>query len=165
MTRGETSGRVPNLSPKRRIQIQVPRRGRADAAPLWRVLLSRQMLHPEHPIKLQVKKSDGKALPNRLDRCSMPFFKPPANTLDPFQLELCADAFKQTWFEIAGGCRLPPFQEERLQTEVSAKLCFFAAKGVVDPTVLQGLTVATVKFQRGTGRRLPGTPDPVVGLN
>ena len=81
----------------------------------------------------KLRKSDGKALPNRLDRCSMPFFKPPANTLDPFQLELCADAFKQTWFEIAGDCRLPPFQEERLQTEVSAKLCFFAAKGVVDP--------------------------------
>jgi hypothetical protein len=47
---------VPNLSPKRRIQIQVPRHGRADAAPLWRVVLSRQMLHQEHPIKLQVKK-------------------------------------------------------------------------------------------------------------
>jgi hypothetical protein len=77
--------------------------------------------------------------------------------------QLCADAFRQTWFEIAGGRRLPPSQEERLQTEVSAKLCFFAAKGVIDPTVLQGLTVATVKFQRGTGRRLPGTPDPVVG--
>jgi hypothetical protein len=81
----------------------------------------------------KLRKSDGKALPNRLDRCSMPFFKPPANTLDPFQLELCAHAFKQTWFEIAGDRRLPRFQEERLQTDVSAKLCFFAAKGVVDP--------------------------------
>ena len=113
----------------------------------------------------KLRKSDGKALPNRLDRCSMPFFKPPANTLDPFQLELCADAFKQTWFEIAGGCRLPPFQEERLQTEVSAKLCFFAAKGVVDPAVLQVLTVATVKFQPRTGRRrrLTGTPQPIAG--
>ena len=75
---------------------------------------------------------DGKALPKRLDRFSMPFFKPPANTLDPYQLELCADAFRQTWIEIAGGYHLPPFQEERLQTEVSAKLCFFAAKGVMD---------------------------------
>jgi hypothetical protein len=95
----------------------------------------------------------------------MPFFKPPANTLDPYQLELCADAFRQTWFEIAGGYRLPPSQEERLQTEVSAKLCFFAAKGVVDPKVLQGLTVATVKFQRGTGRRLRllGTSPPIAG--
>ena len=45
---------------------------------------------------------------------------------------------------------------------MSAKLCFFAAKGVMDPTVLQGLTVATVKFQPGTGRRLRllGTPRP-----
>jgi hypothetical protein len=95
----------------------------------------------------------------------MPSFKPPANTLDPYQFELCADAFRQTWFEIAGGRRLPPSQEERLQTEVSAKLCFFAAKGVVDPTVLQGLTVATVKVQRGTGRRLrlPKTPHSVAG--
>src|SRR6476660_4825047 len=108
----------------------------------------------------KLRKSDGKALPNRLDRSSMPFFKPPANTLDPFQLELCADAFKQTWFEIAGDCRLPPFQEERLQTEVSAKLCFFAAKGVVDPTVLQVLTVATVKFQPRTGRRRRLTETP-----
>ena len=47
----------------------------------------------------------------------MPFFKPPANTLDPYQLELCADAFRQTWIEIAGGYHLPPFQEERLQSE------------------------------------------------
>ena len=119
----------------------------------------------EHPIKSQVKKLDGKALPIRLDRRSMPFFKPPANALDPHQLELCADAFRRTWFEIAGGRRLPPSQEERLQTEVSAKLCFFAAKGVMDPTVLQGLTVATVKFQPGTGRRLRllGTPRPVAG--
>jgi hypothetical protein len=95
----------------------------------------------------------------------MPFFKPPANTLDPYQFELCANAFRQTWFEIAGGRRLPPSQEQRLQTEVSAKLCSFAAKGVMDPTVLQGLTVATVKFQRGTGRRLRllGTPPPIAG--
>ena len=83
----------------------------------------------------------------------MPFFKPPANTLDRYQLALCADAFRQTWLEIARGFRLPPSQEERLQTEVSAKLCFFAAKGVMDPSVLQGLTVATVRFPRGTGRR------------
>ena len=101
----------------------------------------------------ELRKSDGKVLPNRLDRRSMPSFKPPANTLDRYQLELCADAFKRTWLEIARGFRLGPSQEERLQTEVSAKLCFFAAKGVLDPTVLQGLTVATVRFQRGTGRR------------
>ena len=108
---------------------------------------------------------DGKALPKRLDRFSMPFFKPPANTLHPYQLELCADAFRQTWIEIAGGYHLPPFQEERLQTEVSAKLCFFAAKGVMDLGVLQGLTVATVKFQPRTGRRrrLTGTPQPLAG--
>jgi hypothetical protein len=92
----------------------------------------------------------------------MPPFKPPANTLDPYQLELCADAFRRTWFEIAGVCRRPPSQEKRLQTEVSAKLCFFAGKGVIDPTMPQGLTVATVKFQRGTGRRLRslGAPNP-----
>jgi hypothetical protein len=96
----------------------------------------------------------------------MPFFKPPPNTLEPYQLELCAGAFTQTWFEIAPrGYRLPPSQEERLQTEVSAKLCFFAAKGVMDLEVPQGLTVATVKFQRRTGRRrrLPGTPQPIAG--
>ena len=110
------------------------------------------------------RKSDGKALPNRLDRRPMPFFKPPANTLDRYKLELCADAFRKTWFEIAGCGRLPPSQEERLQTEVSAKLCSFASKGVIDPMVLQGLTVATVKFQRGTGRRLRliGTPPPPI---
>ena len=82
----------------------------------------------------------------------MPFFKPPANTLDRHQLELCAEAFRQTWLEIARGFRLRPSQEERLQSEVSAKLCFFAAKGVIDPSVLQGLTLATVRFPRGTGR-------------
>jgi hypothetical protein len=94
----------------------------------------------------------------------MPFFKPPANTLDTYQLELCADAFRRTWLEIAGLYRLPPSQEKRLQTEVSAKLCFFAGKGVIDPTMLQGLTVTTVKFQRGTGRRLRlGTPNSIAG--
>lgn len=109
---------------------------------------------------------DGKALPKRLDRFSMTFFKPPPNTLEPYQLELCADAFRRTWFEIAPrDYRLPPSQEERLQTEVSAKLCFFAAKGVMDLGVLQGLTVATVKFQPRTGRRrrLTGTPQTIAG--
>jgi hypothetical protein len=101
-----------------------------------------------------------------LDRCSMPFFKPPPNTLEPYKLQLCADAFRQTWFEIAPrGYRLPPSQEERLQTEVSAKLCFFAAKGVMDLEVLQGLAVATVKFQARAGRRrrLSGTPQAIAG--
>ena len=55
-------------------------------------------------------------LPNRLDRRWMPFFKPPANTLDRHQLELCAEAFRQTWLEIARGFRLRPSQEERLQS-------------------------------------------------
>ena len=96
----------------------------------------------------------------------MPFFTPPKNTLDPYQLELLASVFPQTWSEIAPrGYRLPPSQEERLQTEVSAKLCFFAAKGVMDLGVLQGLTVATVKFHPRTGRRrrLTGTPQPLAG--
>jgi hypothetical protein len=78
----------------------------------------------------------------------MPFFEPPPNTLEPHQLELCADAFRQTRFEIAPrGYRLPPSQEERLQKEVSAKLCFFAARGVMDLDMLQGLAEATVRFQ------------------
>ena len=86
------------------------------------------------------------------------------NTLDPYQLELLASVFPQTWSEIVPrGNRIPPSQEERLQTEVIAKLCFFASKGVMDPEVLQGLTVATVKFQPRTGRRLPGTPHPIAG--
>ena len=89
----------------------------------------------------------------------MPFFTPPKNTLDPYQLELLASVFPQTWSGIVPrGNRIPPSQ-----TEVSAKLCFFAAKGVMDPEVLQGLTVATVKFQPRTGRRLPGTPHPIAG--
>src|SRR6478672_12537651 len=77
----------------------------------------------------------------------MPFFKPPKNTLDPYQLELCANVFRQTWLEIVPrGCRLPTREETRLQNEVSDKLCAFAAKGVTDPSMLQAPTVATVEI-------------------
>ena len=87
----------------------------------------------------------------------MPFFKPPENTLDPYQLELCANVFRQTWLEIVPrGCRLPTREETRLQNEVSDKLCAFAAKGVTDPSMLQALTVATVRFYRRTKPTLRG---------
>ena len=79
----------------------------------------------------------------------MPFFKPPPNTLDPYQLELCADAFRRAWAAIVPtGCRLPNGEETRLENEVSDRLCFFAARGVIDPQTLQGLTVATVKLHQ-----------------
>jgi hypothetical protein len=79
----------------------------------------------------------------------MPFFRPPPNVLDPYQLELCADAFRQAWAAIVRpGCHLPKEEETRLENEISNRLCFFAASWVIDPQILQGLTVATVKFHQ-----------------
>ena len=77
----------------------------------------------------------------------MPFFKPPENTLDPYQLELLASVFRQTWSEIVPkGYRLPQSKELRLQKEVSERLCaLLATAGVMDPMTLQALTVASIK--------------------
>jgi hypothetical protein len=67
----------------------------------------------------------------------------------PYQLELCADAFRQAWAAIVRpGCHLPKEEETRLENEISNRLCFFAARGAIDPQILQGLTVATVKFHQ-----------------
>jgi hypothetical protein len=103
----------------------------------------------EHTEGLPVKaRPDWMALPQQHGP-SMPFFKPGPNTLDPYQRQLCADTFKQTWAAIIPtGCRLPTEEEIRLEHEVSDRLCFFAARGVVDPQTLQGLTVATVKLHQ-----------------
>ena len=61
----------------------------------------------------------------------MPFFEPPENTLDPYQLELLASVFRQTWSEIVPrGYRLPQSQELRLKKEVSGRLCALALEKV-----------------------------------
>jgi hypothetical protein len=79
----------------------------------------------------------------------MPFFRPPPNVLDSYQLELCADAFRQAWAAIVRpGCHLPKEEETRLENEISDRLCFLAARGVIDPQTLQGLTVATVRLHQ-----------------
>ena len=110
----------------------------------------------EHAEGLHVElKPDGMALPQQ--RASLDF-RPPPNVLDPYQLELCADAFRQAWAAIVRpGCHLPKEEETRLENEISDRLCFLAARGVIDPQTLQGLTVATVRLHqrpplRGEGR-------------
>jgi hypothetical protein len=113
----------------------------------------RQKPAQEHPIILRVE----------LPRC--PFFKPPANALEPYQLELLASVFSESWAEIVPrGCPLPHNEEERLQIKVSARLCSLAAKGLMDPGLLHAVTVATV-FHHRTGRRRKsmGTRDPIAG--
>ena len=87
----------------------------------------------------------------------MPSFRPPPNSLDYYQLELCADAFRRTWLAIVPtGRHLPNAEQTCLENEVSERLCFFASKGVVDPQTLQGLTVATVKLHRRANPPLRG---------
>ena len=112
-----------------------------------------------------LKSMDGKALPNILDRCSMSFFQPPSlNTLEPYQLEFLESIFKQVWSQIVPRhYPLSPDLRQHLQTEISARLCSFVARGVMEPTVLLGLTVATVKSPRRKVRRRGrlGTPHPV----
>ena len=84
----------------------------------------------------------------------MPFFEPPENTLDPYQLEVLASVFQQTWSEIVPrNYRLPPSQKQRLQKEVSERLCSLATKGLLDPEMLQAMTVATVRLPPRTSRR------------
>ena len=84
----------------------------------------------------------------------MPFFEPPENTLDPYQLEVLASVFQQTWSEIVPrNYRLPRSQKQRLQKEVSERLCSLATKGLLDPEMLQAMTVATVRLPPRTSRR------------
>jgi hypothetical protein len=95
----------------------------------------------------------------------MPSFRPPANTLDPYQLELCASIFGRTWSEIVPrGYRLPEYEVARLQAEISKRLTELAAQGLSDPETLQWLTIATVglreRKRRRSSRRF-GTPGPI----
>ena len=72
--------------------------------------------------------------------------------------------FKQVWSQIVPRhYPLSPDLRQHLQTEISAKLCSFVARGVMEPTVLLGLTVATVKSPRRKVRRRGSlaTPHPV----
>ena len=89
----------------------------------------------------------------------MPFFEPPENTLAPYQLELLASVFRQTWSEIVPkGYRLPQSKELCLQKEVSERLCaLLATAGVMDPMTLQALTVASIRpFPRKSRQRVTG---------
>ena len=107
------------------------------------------------------------ALPNILDRCSMSFFQPPPlNTLEPYQLEFLENIFEQVWSQIVPRhYPLSPDLRQHLQTDISTRLCSFVARGVMEPTVLLGLTVATVKSPRRRVRRRVrvATPHPVGG--
>ena len=133
------------------------------ASALWSSEKAARLGTPSHLACL--KSMDGKALPNILDRCSMSFFQPPSlNTLEPYQLEFLESIFKQVWSQIVPRhYPLSPDLRQHLQTEISARLCSFVARGVMEPTVLLGLTVATVKSPRRKVRRRGrlGTPHPV----
>jgi hypothetical protein len=84
----------------------------------------------------------------------MPFFEPPENNLDRYQLEVLASVFQQTWSEIVPkNYPLPRSQKQRLQKEVSERLCALATKGMLDPEMLQAMTVATVRLPPRTSRR------------
>ena len=85
----------------------------------------------------------------------MSFFQPPPlDALEPYQLDFLEIIFKQAWSQIVPRhCPLSPELRQHLQTEISARLCSFMARGVMEPTVLLGLTVATVKSPRRKVRR------------
>jgi hypothetical protein len=84
----------------------------------------------------------------------MSLFKPPPNTLAPYQRELLTSVFREAWAEIVPkGYRLPRIEKYRLQNKVSERLCTLAAKGVVDPWALRVLTVATIKVDPRYRRR------------
>ena len=106
-------------------------------------------------------------LPNILDKCSMSFFQPPPlNALEPYQLEFLESIFKQAWSQIVPTqSPLSPDLRQHLQSEISARLCSFVGRGVMEPSVLIGLTVATVKSPRRKVRRrgLLETPHAVAG--
>jgi hypothetical protein len=92
----------------------------------------------------------------------MSFFQPPPlNALEPYQLEFLESIFKQAWSQIVPRQGpLAPDLRQHLQTEISARLCSFVARGVMEPSMLVGLTVATVKSPRRKvrRRRMLGTP-------
>src|SRR6185503_13063180 len=98
---------------------------------------------------------DGKALPNILDRCSMSFFQPPPlNALQPYQLEFLESIFKQAWSQIVPRhCPLAPDLRQHLQTEISARLCSFVARGVMEPSVLIGCHRKSSSPQSSTARK------------
>ena len=84
----------------------------------------------------------------------MPFFRPPANNLEPYQLELLGSIFRKAWSEIVPrGYRLSQEKESQLQREISDRLCALAAQGVGDSETLCDLTVATVHLRPGIKRR------------
>jgi len=84
----------------------------------------------------------------------MSFFQPPRlNTLEPYQLEFLQSIFKQASQIVPRQCPLSADLRQHLQTEISARLCAFVARGVMEPTVLLGLMVATVKSPRRKVRR------------
>jgi hypothetical protein len=95
----------------------------------------------------------------------MSFFQPPPlNALEPYQLEFLESIFKQAWSQIVPShSPLSPDLRQHLEAEISARLCSFVMRGVMEPSVLLGLTVATVKFPRRKVRRrgMLGTPHPV----
>jgi len=85
----------------------------------------------------------------------MSFFQPPpVNALEPYQLEFLESIFKQAWSQIVPShSPLSPDLRQHLQTEISGRLCSFVARGVMEPSVLLGLTVATLKSPRRKVRR------------
>ena len=97
----------------------------------------------------------------------MSFFQPPPlDALEPYQLDFLEGIFKQAWSQIVPRhCPHSPELRQHLQTEISARLCSFMARGVIEPTVLLGLTVATVKSPRRKVRRRGklGTAHPIAG--
>ena len=148
-------GSMPDRSPKRHAQRPLRRApiSSSEAADLTHrsfgfivIRESSKARNAKSPRVFEVM--DGKALPNILDRCSMSFFQPPPlNTLEPYQLEFLESIFKQVWSQIVPRhYPLSPDLRQHLQTEISAKLCSFVARGVMEPTVLLGLTVATVNL-------------------
>ena len=107
------------------------------------------------PSQLACLKSwTGRCCPT-LGQMFMSFFQPPPlNALEPYQVEFLQDIFKQAWSQIVPRhCPLSPDLRQHLQTEISARLCAFIARGVMEPSVLLGLTVATVKSPRRKVRR------------
>ena len=118
-------------------------------------------------LNCKLRESDGKALPNNLGQMLMSFFQPPPSTpLEPYQLEFLESIFKQAWSQIVPRhSPLSPDLRQHLQAEISSRLCSFVMRGVMEPSVLLGLTVATVKSPRRKVRRrgMLGTPHPVAG--
>ena len=95
---------------------------------------SRGFLSSEHQITSRVEANRTGGCCHILDRCSMSFFQPPSlNSLEPYQLEFLESIFKQPWSQIVPRhCPLAPDLRQHLQTEISARLCSFVARGVME---------------------------------